>query len=288
METWFRNHYEDPAERVSYQTSEGGYLWVAGLGPHYANEAIQEEFSHVADFDLMMEAVEAVQEEGTYDWASTDWFREIDEEALRERDKEDRKEGFPYTLPLTFGGRPSAGTAPVFEKGVFEPGVFEEEEQRLDEATARRNMLERLDRLEEMMAPLVAQVGMVGHNNPPGPIEDPDIPDPVLHPTEPPLTARDVAIVQTAIQDIRAQAQESEPNLEAVQKSQGVLARAARQIGRWCMSFVDEAVKSAGNATGKAAVVLIAGTIGWQQIGPVVESAASSVAAWIQTIPIPW
>ncbi|PJN92578.1 hypothetical protein CNY89_28500, partial [Amaricoccus sp. HAR-UPW-R2A-40] len=78
----------DPANRVSYNTREGGYLWVPGLGPNDANEEIQGHFGNIADFDLMMEAVEAVQADGTYDWASSDFFREIDEEFLSERDNE--------------------------------------------------------------------------------------------------------------------------------------------------------------------------------------------------------
>ncbi|PJN92382.1 hypothetical protein CNY89_30210, partial [Amaricoccus sp. HAR-UPW-R2A-40] len=48
----------------------------------------------------------------------------------------------------------------VFKPGVFEPGVFVDYEQQPDEPTARREMLDRLERLEQMIAPLVAQVGI--------------------------------------------------------------------------------------------------------------------------------
>ncbi|HMQ92500.1 MAG TPA: hypothetical protein PKA33_15975 [Amaricoccus sp.] len=289
MENWFLGHFEDPANRVSYNSREGGYIWVPDLGPHDANDQIQVEFSDVASLELMTEAVDAVQADGVIDWASSDYFRD--------------NEGLPYDLPMSFKGRPAAGTAPIFssavgahpigwtgaivEPGVVEPGIFEDEPQ-VSEEIARRAMLDRLDRLEQMIAPLVAQVGMMGHNGPPGPIEDPYIPDRDLRPEDPPLNARDIFVVNIAIQEVRAQARAAEPDQEIVEKSQGVLARAAKQIGRWCMMFADEAVKSAGSATGKAAALLAAGTIGWQQLGPVVESAAASIAAWIQTIPIPW
>ncbi|PJN93089.1 hypothetical protein CNY89_23830, partial [Amaricoccus sp. HAR-UPW-R2A-40] len=58
-----------------------------------------------------------------------------------------------------FGSRPyRAGPygRGVFKPGVFEPGVFVDYEQQPDEPTARREMLDRLERLEQMIAPLVA------------------------------------------------------------------------------------------------------------------------------------
>ncbi len=33
METWFRQHFEDAAERTPYESAEGGYIWIwGGLG----------------------------------------------------------------------------------------------------------------------------------------------------------------------------------------------------------------------------------------------------------------
>lgn len=43
MVEWFGENFEDPAERISYDSGEGGYQW-AGYGPHDANESLQDEF----------------------------------------------------------------------------------------------------------------------------------------------------------------------------------------------------------------------------------------------------
>jgi hypothetical protein len=300
METWFGQHFEDPANHVSYNTREGGYLWVPGLGPNDANEAIQNEFGAVAGFELMMEAVEGVQADGILDWASKDFFREIDDEALHELE-----EGVPEALPTSFGGRPAAGTSPtfsealgaspttdvpgqprrVFEPGVFEPGVFEDE-ARPDAATSRREMLARLDDLERMIEPLVAGVGMIGHNGPPGSIEDPDLPEVEPSLTDPPLTVRDLDVIKASISELRLQASAPRPDLAVVERSRGILGRAARFVGRWLLLAADEAVKAAGKTAG---ALLVAGAVmGWQQLAPALEGAASSVSAWAQTIEVPW
>jgi len=44
MESWFRAHYEDPAERTPYESAEGGYIWVGG-GPYHPDEVLYDEFA---------------------------------------------------------------------------------------------------------------------------------------------------------------------------------------------------------------------------------------------------
>lgn len=306
MQNWFGGHYEDPANRVSYNTREGGYLWVPGLGPHDADNEIQEEFSDVADFDLMMEAVEEVQSNGILDWASKDYFRQIDDEAVRERDEEDQ-ERFPFTIPMPLGGRPTAGTAPIFSdasgggptaggpyapRGVFEPGVFEPgifEEGPLDEATARREMLEHLARLEQMVTPLVAHVGMMGHNGPPGPIEDPELPERQPDPNEPPLTARDIAAIARAIGEVRREADSGTPNVAVIEANEGILARAGGYLLRLCDMAAQEGAKAFGKWVGTAAAVGVAGVVAsfatWGDLGQALQETAASISTWVQTLP---
>ena len=48
MEVWFRTHYEDPAERTPYDSSEGGYIWIYG-GPFHADEELGAEFGEIID-----------------------------------------------------------------------------------------------------------------------------------------------------------------------------------------------------------------------------------------------
>ena len=44
MVDWFYERFEDPANRMPYDSREGGYQWIWG-GPHDANEELQNEFS---------------------------------------------------------------------------------------------------------------------------------------------------------------------------------------------------------------------------------------------------
>lgn len=295
MVAWFGANFEDPAHRTPYETAEGGYQWIHG-GPFDASEQVGDEFADVEDLEAIQLAVDEIQSDGIYDWAPTPDHSDydVDPDELAE-------EGFPYTLPITFQvEQPSAGTSPTASSGfgsgsfgagpyggrVFEPGVFEEDEPPRDEAAVRREMLDRLEHLERLIEPLIADTGMIGHNNPPGPIEDPELPEHEPHLAEPPLTARDLNVVKTAIHDIREQAQAEVPDREVVENSRGILSRAAKQLGRWLMMAADEAVKAAGKAAG---VALVAGAVmGWQHVGPALETAASSVSAWIQTIQVPW
>lgn len=48
MEVWFRNSYEDPAERTPYESREGGYQWIWG-GPYDALEELESEFSGIIE-----------------------------------------------------------------------------------------------------------------------------------------------------------------------------------------------------------------------------------------------
>lgn len=66
---WFHAHYEDPANSVSYNGREGGYLW-GDKGPYYAGEQIYEEFGEVVDEDIVNEAVEEIEREGNDEWAA--------------------------------------------------------------------------------------------------------------------------------------------------------------------------------------------------------------------------
>lgn len=68
MVEWFGERYEDPAQRMPYNSREGGYLWIYG-GPYDADEEIQSEFSDVAEFDVMQRAVEEITSDGLYEWA---------------------------------------------------------------------------------------------------------------------------------------------------------------------------------------------------------------------------
>ena len=69
MVDWFREHYENPAERTPYDSAEGGYQYVAG-GPYDASDVLEEEFPGADERDRE-EAVGIVESEGT-EWVKKD------------------------------------------------------------------------------------------------------------------------------------------------------------------------------------------------------------------------
>lgn len=52
MRTWFRQNFEDPAERTPFESREGGYIWIWG-GPYAAAEELGTEFGGLIDDDVI-------------------------------------------------------------------------------------------------------------------------------------------------------------------------------------------------------------------------------------------
>jgi hypothetical protein len=69
METWFRQHFEDPAERTPYDSSEGGYIWIWG-GPYDAREELEDEFSGIVPEEIIEELARELDSENQ-EWAPT-------------------------------------------------------------------------------------------------------------------------------------------------------------------------------------------------------------------------
>ena len=69
MVDWFREHYENPAEHMPYDSAEGGYQYIAG-GPYNASDVLEEEFPGADERDRE-EAVGIVESEGT-EWVKKD------------------------------------------------------------------------------------------------------------------------------------------------------------------------------------------------------------------------
>jgi hypothetical protein len=70
MVQWFRQNFEDPAERTSYVSAEGGYLWNHG-GPYDAKEQLFDMFGSNVSEKLIEEVAEEVEADGITDWAPT-------------------------------------------------------------------------------------------------------------------------------------------------------------------------------------------------------------------------
>lgn len=69
METWFRQRFEDPAERTPYESAEGGYIWIWG-GPYDAREKLEAEFSGVIPDNVIEELADDLGQE-CWQWAPT-------------------------------------------------------------------------------------------------------------------------------------------------------------------------------------------------------------------------
>jgi len=70
MLQWFGQNYEDPAERTSYVTAEGGYLWNYG-GPYDATEELFGKFGDIVSESFIKEVADEVEAEGITDWTHT-------------------------------------------------------------------------------------------------------------------------------------------------------------------------------------------------------------------------
>lgn len=67
MEEWFRNHFEDPAERMPYESAEGGYQYIWG-GPFNATEELYAKFSGRVPDEVIEELGNKLSDENP-EWA---------------------------------------------------------------------------------------------------------------------------------------------------------------------------------------------------------------------------
>ncbi|TVM15796.1 hypothetical protein DPQ33_13915 [Oceanidesulfovibrio indonesiensis] len=67
MRYWFKKHYENPVDRMPYESKEGGYIYISG-GPYDAREELSEEFQDMASQMAINKLVEELEEE-SMEWA---------------------------------------------------------------------------------------------------------------------------------------------------------------------------------------------------------------------------
>lgn len=78
MEEWFRQTFEDPAQRTPYESAEGGYIWIWG-GPYDARNELESEFHGLVPQEVINKLVDKLEEE-CIEWAPTESEGEYDEE----------------------------------------------------------------------------------------------------------------------------------------------------------------------------------------------------------------
>jgi hypothetical protein len=259
MRAWFHENYEDPVHRLPHNSREGGYQWVNG-GPVAALEGLQDLFSEeVADFDLIEAAVREIEgEDGTFDWSPKpdDDFDPLDEEAA---------------FLVTENGEfivTDNGEGIIVGRGDVTP--------RNDQTAAlRATMLQRFDELEALIRAGQRDRGMIGHNNPPGPIDDL------------PITRGDLDEIQRAIDEVRGQAQAPQPATETVRASSGTLRRMAGVIGGWLAdranAVVDAGIQGLILGAVGAAVIQYA-----EQLVTLLNTAAAVAMDWIHALQLPF
>jgi hypothetical protein len=77
METWFRERFEDPAERTPYDSGEGGFQWIWG-GPHDARYELHGRFDGIVVDSLIDELASDLTDENV-EWAPTPQPGDYDE-----------------------------------------------------------------------------------------------------------------------------------------------------------------------------------------------------------------
>ncbi|ESY58316.1 hypothetical protein X745_04685 [Mesorhizobium sp. LNJC374B00] len=243
MVQWFHEHYEDPAVRLPYESAEGGYQWIWG-GPYSADDGIQSEFSEVASFEVMEEAVDEVQSDGLFDWAP-----------VAESQSDD-----------------DGGFEPAFDLDAFmgtrgEPAPASKDD--IDQLKSA--MLVQLAELKAQLQLGLHSYGMIGHNKPPGPIEDS------------PVSEGQAGEALNAIAKIEAEADSAEPTAGTVNESVGFLKQMARSVALW--------LRGRANAQVDAAITLGLGggmALFAQRLLTLLGTATEAVLAWLHALPWPF
>lgn len=147
IKDWFARNYEDPAQSLPYNSREGGYLWIRG-GPYSALQVIEEQFGTAYPFGLLEEVARDIVDDagGLDEWSPID-----------DPDRDDFKDVFA---------------------AVQSPEARRQAALRVQN-TARelRTLLAPLIEIERETELLeLGGLPGLGHNQPPGPIEDIGLP----------------------------------------------------------------------------------------------------------------
>lgn len=218
MEAWFRQNFEDPAERTPYESAEGGYQYIHG-GPYEADDVLQNEFDGIVPEDLIAELADELSNE-CWEWAPVDGS-EFDDSDY-DHDAEIRG---PVRMPDPLDLMPDdfdiAGSP------------------RFTDATGERLKQEVLNAIDRAKAALPKAVGsQIGHNHPPEPIDE----------------GSEQAIateLSSALTEFKQELTAKRPRAAKVKKSVKRIADKKTQLGNLAAIFAHEAAKSAGKSYGK-------------------------------------
>lgn len=260
MVHWFRGMFEDPQNEMPYADKEdpgdSPYRYPWG-GPYDANEQLQDEFSGIVPFEVIQEAVQEVQSDGTLEWAPGP--NHPDQIAAREEAMAEHYSELPPPALEDIQRRIENGVVPSFGN------PFEREERE----ALRRELAE----LRAFLAQDPPPYGGIGHNQPPEQLA---------------LTVELKIEATDAIDQMDAELAKEMPDVEVVVEAAGRLQKVLSWIGK----KLDKSVDSFMAAIGSAGGVAVGGGVTAQLAGvPVVEKIGQVVGTalqWLNTVTLPF
>jgi hypothetical protein len=223
MKAWFDRYYEDPSNETPID--EGAFVYIWG-GPYDASDVLGDEFGDIVPQERIDELVRNL-EQTAIEWAPT--AEHPDQRDGRDHIEDDRE---PYEPDLDeLVADLERGATPHFDEA---------------EKANRAVVVARVADLEMVLQRRRARSLGIGHNRPPGPIQDPG------------PSADDVRQLTAAINGLKAQLAKPEPNmLESARETQKL--KGLRQ--RWLEKFGDSTADASGKAVVGAVVasVVVAG-----------------------------
>jgi hypothetical protein len=233
LTAWFLGLYWDPANEVSYNSREGGYLWNYG-GPYSAEKELRDEFEAIVGDEAIGEAVGVIESDGIFDWSPRPDHPNRLEEGWDgfERPQSELEEQIDVALAqLRMARQPQFGS-------------FEELE-------ARERVTRAFNELAEELGPEEPEHGGPGHNRPPA----------------------DERFTNEEIDEMRAaastaiEALDGAPDALEVVRQASTLVRiaknAALRSGELFDKFLDKVAENAGAVVGKALGLGLLGALGW-------------------------
>lgn len=258
MIEWFYQNYEDPANRVPYESAEGGYQWIYG-GPETPEEALGDNFGSVYRDDLIERAATKITDDaGIYDWSpipGADWAG-----------GDQREDESPMERRERLAAEIAADAASILQ--TLRPLVELERNAREDRGDG---------------------LAGIGHNNPPEPIEELGFPPAFFAEmsrttseiaagvAEVDAAAEQSAGTAEALREVAAAQRENtaaiNANTEALQKQGEEIARAAR-TGKYAVG-----IYVADKVLGEVLAKIGEGLASWSL--PVMRSAAEGLGGYL-------
>lgn len=256
MVHWFRGMFEDPQHEMPYADKEdpgdSPYRYPLG-GPYDADAQLQGEFSGTVPFEVIQEAVQEVQSDGTLEWAPG--TNHPDQIAAREEAMADHYDELSSPTLEEIQQRLENGVIPSFGDPLEREG---------------RDALSReLTELRTLLSQDPPQHGGIGHNQPP---------EHLVLTVELKIEATD------AINQMDADLKKENPDLGAVVAATGRLQKVLSWIGKKLDKSVDSFMGAIGSAGGVAVVGGLTAQLAGVPVGEKIGQVVGKALEWLNTV----